>query len=307
MRVKHPELKFPANSTGDLILGRAGLVKPRRKKRRTPADGQPFSDCTAVNQCWSVDFKGDFAMGNKRRCYPLTVTDNYSRYILLCQGVSRPSRAAVFPHFERLFRELGLPWSIRSDNGSPFASRALGGLSALSKWWVDLGIRPERIEPGEPQQNGRHERMHRSLKDYLKRLDKIEANLEKQQQRFDEFRKEFNEFRSHESLGDEVPASFYQPSLRIYPTRIESYDYNEAASLRKVKRSGEIKWQGRRFYVSQVLAGEHIALIPYADGVWEMYYRFHLLGQMLDRERKIQPVTQWHKQQMCKPCARVKM
>lgn len=297
LRLEYPELNFPANSTGDLILKRAGLVLPRKRKRRTPADTQPFADCTDINQCWSVDFKGDFPLGNKQRCYPLTVSDNYSRYILLCQGLGHPNRAGVLPHFERLFREYGLPWAIRSDNGSPFASRALGGLSALSKWWIDLGILHERIEPGKPQQNGRHERMHRSLKDYLKRLDKIESNLQKQQKQFDEFRTEFNEFRAHESLDDNVPANCYQPSLRAYPIRIETYDYDAMATLRKVKGSGEIQWQGRRIYVSQVLAGEHIALLPYADGVWEMYYRFHPLGKMLDRERKIQPATQWHKQE----------
>lgn len=295
LRIEYPELDFPANSTGDLILKRARLVIPRRHKRRTPADTQPFAECTDNNQCWSVDFKGDFALGNQQRCYPLTVSDNYSRYVLLCQGLNRPSRANVLPYFERLFREYGLPWAIRSDNGSPFASTALGGLSALSKWWIDLGIRPERIEPGKPQQNGRHERMHRSLKDYLNRLDKIENNLQKQQQQFDEFRTEFNKLRTHESLNNKVPASLYQPSLRTYPTRIEAYDYGEAVVLRKVKRGGEIQWQGQRFYVSQVLAGEYIALLPYADGVWTMYYRFHLLGQMHDRERKIQSSTLWHK------------
>lgn len=137
LRIEHPELNFPANSTGDLILKRAGLVMPRRRKRRTPADTQAFADCTDINQCWSVDFKGDFLLGNKQRCYPLTVSDNYSRYVLLCQGLNRPSRAEVLPYFERLFQEYGLPWAIRSDNGSPFASTALGGLSVLSKWWVD--------------------------------------------------------------------------------------------------------------------------------------------------------------------------
>ncbi len=306
LRVEYPDLDFPANSTGDLILKRAGLVKPRRRKRKTPADSLPFSDCTSVNQCWSVDFKGDFVMGNKRRCYPLTITDNYSRYVLLCQAAHNTRRTTVFPYFERIFKEYGLPWCIRSDNGVPFASRALGGISKLSKWWIDLGIRPERIELGKPQQNGRHERMHRSLKDYLNRLEKIEYNLEKQQKQFDYFIKEFNEYRSHESLGDKTPMSVYQPSLRTYPNRIEAYDYGTGAILRKVKQSGEIKWQGKTFYLSQVLAGEAIALIPYADGIWEIYYRFHPLGKMNDREKIIQPETQWHKGE-CKPCARVSL
>ena len=177
-----PEQHKPADSTGDLILARAGLVQPRKRRRRVSADTQPFNDCIAANSTWSVDFKGQFELGNHTLCYPLTVTDNFSRYLLLCQGLSSTRSSPVIAHFERLFEEFGLPWAIRSDNGAPFASTALGGISRLSKWWIDLGIRPERIKPAHPEQNGRHERMHRSLKNSLMtRLDKLEQDLRAQQ------------------------------------------------------------------------------------------------------------------------------
>ncbi|MDK4541902.1 DDE-type integrase/transposase/recombinase, partial [Kingella kingae] len=150
-----PEQHKPADSTGDLILARADLVQPRKRRRRVSADTQPFNDCIAANSTWSVDFKGQFELGNHTLCYPLTVTDNFSRYLLLCQGLSSTRSSPVIAHFERLFEEFGLPWAIRSDNSAPFASTALGGISRLSKWWIDLGIRPERIKPAHPEQNGR--------------------------------------------------------------------------------------------------------------------------------------------------------
>ncbi len=296
LRRENPELKLPADSTGDLILKRAGLVKPRRYHRTTPADSLPFSDCTGANQCWSVDFKGDFAMGNGKRCYPLTITDNYSRYLFRCTGFNSTQRIGVQQCFEQVFREYGLPTAIRSDNGSPFASTALGGLSKLSKWWIDLGIIPQRIKVGKPQQNGRHERMHRSLKEYLERLDVIEQNLEKQQQRFDEFVKEYNELRSHESIDNQTPISLYMPSSRQFPNKIATYDYDDTMEIRKVKANGEIKWQGNRYYLSQVLAGEYVGFLPCSCDEWRIYYRFHQLGLMNDSDRKIYPLTQWHTQ-----------
>lgn len=304
LRTDYPELTFPANSTGDLILKRAGLVIPRKRKRRTPADTQPFGDCTDINQCWSVDFKGDFALGNKQRCYPLTVTDNYSRYLLLCQGVNSTSRQAVYPYFERLFKAFGLPWAIRSDNGSPFASRALGGLSLLSKWWIDLGIRHERIEPGKPQQNGRHERMHRSLKDYLKRLDKIEYDLQKQQQQFDEFRTEFNEFRSHESLGDRRPASLYRPSLRVYPTRIERYDYDAPAVLRKVKK---LNGEGNAFTLAKSLQVSILLYSLMQTVCGKCIIAFICSDKCTTKKEKYNPQHSGTSRRECKLCARVTM
>jgi transposase InsO family protein len=291
LRQKHPERSWPADSTGGEILKRAGLVKPKRHRRTVPADNQPFAHCDAANTVWSVDFKGDFRLGDGKRCYPLTISDNYSRYVLACQGVLRPSGQMVRPWFERTFRDYGLPYSIRSDNGSPFASKALGGLSALSKWWIDLGIRPERIEPGRPDQNGRHERMHRSLKAWL---GKSSSNLNVQQERLNEFRREYNEERSHEALDRRTPAMLYRGSQRDYPPIIKPAEYGSEMTVRQVRSSGEIKWRGQRLYVSEVLAGEPVGMEPSDDGVWNLYYRFHSLGQLDDRTRKIVPATRWH-------------
>lgn len=287
-----PDVKKPADSTGDLILARAGLVQPRKPKRRISADTEPFSDCTAPNTVWSADFKGQFLLGNQKLCYPLTVTDNFSRFLFCCKGLTNTRSDPVIAEFERLFTAFGMPCAIRTDNGSPFASQALGGISKLSKWWIDLGIRPERIKPSHPEQNGRHERMHRSLKAQLSPQHSFEA----QQAFFDRFLQEYNEERSHEGIGRKTPAECYQPSMRTYTGKIEPYDYGDNVDVRKVKLSGEVKWQGKTYYLSQVLASEPVAFEPYADGIWHIYYRFHFLGIFDAREMKIKPATQWHVQ-----------
>ena len=287
-----PEHKKPADSTGDLILARAGLVRPRKPKRRMSAYSEPFGDCTAPNATWSADFKGQFLLGNQKPCYPLTVTDNFSRFLFCCKGLPNTRSAAVIAEFERLFTVFGMPCAIRTDNGSPFASQALGGISKLSKWWIDLGIRPERIKPSHPEQNGRHERMHRSLKAQLLSRQSLEA----QQVFFEQFLQEYNEERSHEGIGRKTPAECYQPSVRAYTGVIQPYDYGDGVDIRKVKASGEIKWQGRRYYLSQVLAHEPVAFAPYADGIWHIYYRFHFLGVFDAREMRIKPAALWHVQ-----------
>lgn len=287
-----PQAKKPADSTGELILSRAGLVKPRKTKHRVSADTKPFEACDAPNASWSVDFKGQFQLGNQQWCYPLTVTDNFSRWLLLCEGLPNTKATPVINLFERLFDEFGLPLAIRSDNGSPFASIALGGISRLSKWWIDLGIRPERIEPGSPEQNGRHERMHRSLKAHI---GKPEYDFKAQQIVLDNFRQDYNHLRSHEGIERQTPSSLYVPSNRIYTGKIEPYDYGNE-DVRKVKGSGEIKWLGGTYYLSQVLAGELISFVPHSDGIWDIYYRFHFLGQFDAREKKIKPATSWHNQ-----------
>ncbi|VTU06994.1 Integrase core domain [Actinobacillus indolicus] len=285
-----PDVKKPADSTGDLILSRAGLVQPRKSKRRISADTELFSDCTAPNTVWSADFKGQFLLGNQKLCYPLTVTDNFSRYLFCCKGLPNTRSAPVMTEFERLFTAFGMPCAIRTDNGSPFASQALGGISKLSKWWIDLGIRPERIKPSHPEQNGRHERMHRSLKAQLSPQHSFEA----QQAFFDQFLREYNEERSHEGIGRKTPVECYQPSIRTYTGKIEPYDYSDNVDVRKVRLNGEVKWQGKTYYLSQVLASEPVAFEPYADGIWHIYYRFHFLGIFDAREMKIKPATQWH-------------
>ncbi|SUT87861.1 Integrase core domain [Actinobacillus ureae] len=209
----YPSVKRPADSTGDLILARTGLVEPRKRKRRTSADTMPFGNCLEANAVWCTDFKGEFALGNKQLCYPLTVTDLFSHHLFACESFSSTRACNVFTVFDRLFSEFGLPWSIRSDNGTPFASMALGGISRLSKWWIDLGIRPQRIKPSHPEQNGQHERMHRSLKAFLlKRPNSVKQTLSEQQAVFDDFRQEYNNIRSHEGLNRQCPAKLYQPS-----------------------------------------------------------------------------------------------
>lgn len=273
---------------------------PRRfsQTTQTPPQSQrsqPFNECTHANSTWCVDFKGQFTLGNRKLCYPLTVTDHFSRYLFMCQALSGTQSAPVTALFEQLFTEFGLPWAIRSGNGAPFASTALGGITRLSKWWIDLGIRPERIQPAHPEQNGRHERMHRSLKDCLyTRLDKMEQDLRAQQVVFDAFVHEYNHERSHEGIGRKTPSECYTPSNRLYTGKIVPYDYGEGVELRQVKGSGEIKWKGKTYYLSQVLAHEAVAFVPYADGVWHIFYRFHFLGQFDEREGKIIPATSWH-------------
>ncbi len=203
---KHPELALPAPSTIGELLKREGLVKPRMRRRRTPPCTQPFAEVKAPNSVWCVDFKGDFRLGNRTRCYPLTVTDSYSRYLLCCYGLKGTSGEPVQRVLTRVFREFGLPDAWRSDNGTPFASIGIAGLSRLSVWLVKLGIQLERIDPGRPEQNGRHERMHRTLKAEATRPARRSAPA--QQKTFDRFRREFNEERPHEALGQEtLPAS----------------------------------------------------------------------------------------------------
>ena len=187
LRVVAPEAAWPVDSTVGAILKHAGLVRPRRRRLRVPADPQALQGCTGAAQSWSADFKGDFPLGNGQRCYPLT--DNDSRYLLHCQGLLHPTTAAVQPWFVWVFREYGLPETMRTDNGPPFASTALGGLSRLAAWWVRLGIRPERIRPGTPSENGRHERMHRALN---AAVDRPAATLGAQQRRFTAFVQEYN-------------------------------------------------------------------------------------------------------------------
>lgn len=291
LRREYPDVAWPADSTAGDLLKRAGLVKKRRRRKVVPADSTPFAGCHEVNQSWSADFKGDFSLGNKQRCYPLTITDNCSRYLLACRGLSNLRYEEARPWFEVTFREFGLPQSIRTDNGAPFASRSLGGLSRLSKWWIDLGIRAERIRPGRPQQNGRHERMHRSLKDGV--CKEPGYSLPRQQERFDRFKVEYNELRSHESLERQTPASQYEPSRRAYPELILAPQYNSDVSVRSVRHNGEIKWKNRLFYVSELLAKEPIGLKQIDEHVWELRYRFHLLGLLNEKTMKVEPVTEW--------------
>lgn len=292
LRTDHPNMPWPADSTAGEILKRAGLVRERRRRARVAPDTQPFAACAAPNAVWSADFKGDFRLGNGARCYPLTVSDNFSRYLFQCRALSRPTYAAVRPWFEWVFREYGLPQAIRTDNGAPFASLALGGVSRLAVWWIRLGIHPQRIRPGQPAQNGRHERMHRSLK--AAAVVPPSANLSAQQRRFDAFVHEYNLVRSHEALDRKTPSSVYVASPRAYPAKLPPVDYGSGTIVRQVRHNGEIKLAGYLVYVSEVLAQEPVGLTQIDEDRFEVRYGFHLLGILDQRTRTIASAQGWH-------------
>jgi transposase InsO family protein len=292
LRRNEPEREWPADSTAGEILKQAGLVKERRRRRRVPADSSPFKGCDNCNRVWSADFKGHFRLGNGRWCYPLTVTDNYSRYLLACRGLYRTTGTEVRPWFEWVFRTYGLPEAIRTDNGSPFASRAVGGISSLSKWWIQLDIKPERIETGKPSQNGRHERMHRSLKEAVTKPPK--KDLSSQQCAFHEFTQEYNEKRSHEGIGRKTPSEVYVLSQRNYPMKLRPIEYDTDVTVRSVRHNGEIKWRGNFIYITDVLAKERIGLKEIDEGRWAICYSFHPLGTLNEETMTVEPCCQWH-------------
>lgn len=292
LRAVEPGRRWPADSTAGEILKRAGLVKARERRRHIPPDPRALVESSGPGESWSADFKGDFRLGDGRRCYPLTITDNYSRYVLQCRGLSRTTTEAVKPWFEWVFREYGLPKTVRTDNGPPFASMAVGGISQLSKWWIRLGIRPERIRPASPSENGRHERMHRSLK--AAAITPAAPSLGAQQRRFDAFVHEFNWQRSHEALDRCTPATVHQPSPRAFPAKLPEVHYDSTVTVRRVRHNGEFKWRGRLIYLSEVLAQEPIALLPVDNQRWEIRYSFHLLGTLDEPTLTVSPALQWH-------------
>jgi putative transposase len=281
---RYSTMNWPWPSTIGQLLRLNGLAVGRKRRPRTPAYTQPFAGCGKPNRTWCGDFKGQFRTGNST-CYPLTITDAFSRYLLRCQGMPRPCTTPTVSIFESAFREYGLPEAIRSDNGAPFASNAIGGLSRLSVWWVKLGIVPERIKPGHPEQNGRHERMHLTLKQET--ASPPRSSMRSQQQRFDAFRQEYNQQRPHEALEQRTPADAYQASPRGYPSRLPEPEYGQNTLVRYVRKSGEIKWQGQRMYLGQVLAGENVGLEPILDGFWLVNFYKMPIGVMDDRRRKV--------------------
>jgi putative transposase len=288
LRKKYPENNWPVASTTGDILKKEGLVKDRHHNQHTPPYLEHFKDCVGPNDVWSMDYKGQFRMLDGKYCYPFTVTDNFSRYLLACQGLLHPTYAETQPWLERAFREYGLPQAIRNDNGTPFASVGLGGISALSVWLIKLWIRPERIDPGHPEQNGRHERMHRSLKEATTNPPK--ANLGQQQKVFDYFREEYNFERPHEALYQVVPATYYHPSRRIFPNKLPEVEYSSCYKVRQVRQNGEIKWRGGKVYISKALAGEPVGLMQIGEGSWEIKYSFHPLGILDEKTFKIAPI-----------------
>ncbi len=262
----HPHRAWPAPSTIGALLGRAGLAHARRLRRRTPPFTQPFAAATEANAVWCADFKGWFRTRDGERIDPFTMTDAASRYLLRCQAVEKTDTDAVRSISEAAFREYGLPLAIRTDNGPPFASRGVAGLSRLSLYWMKLGIVPERIQPGHPEQNGRHERMHRTLKEET--ATPAQANRRRQQEAFDRFRHTYNKERPHEALGQKPPASLYTSSPRTYPARLPQPEYDSGVLVRQVYPHGQFFWKGQYVFLSKVLAGERIGLEPIDDRYW---------------------------------------
>jgi putative transposase len=272
---RHPELALPAASTMGEILKRAGLVPKRRRRQRMPRYSEPFASVEAPNDVWTADFKGQFHTRDGKLCYPLTIADAYSRFLIRCDAYPSPDMSCK-ASFEAAFTEFGLPRSIRSDNGTPFASsRSPAGLSSLAVWFVRLGIMPERIAPASPWENGRHERMHRTLK--AEATEPAQANRSVQQRVFNAFRYEFNHERPHESLGQKPPVTAFNKSSRAYPKRLPEIQYPDDYELRSVTNCGHFGWRGRRLYVSSTLAGEVIGL-KRADDFFDVYFGPILLG-----------------------------
>lgn len=264
------EQAWPAASTIGELLRRKGLTQARKGRRHAVANPGPLTVAASANDLWCIDFKGWFLTADRTRCDPLTVSDAFSRYLLCAQVLARPDYAGCRAQLERVFCEYGLPRMMRSDNGAPFASLGAGGLSRLGVWWVKLGITPERIEPGKPEQNGRHERMHKTLK--AETASPPAANLAQQQQRFDRFRHEFNHERPHEALGQTAPDQHYSPSPRRYPARLEDPVYPSDYQVRRVRSNGEIKWAGERIFLSMPLIGEVVGLKQTEHGDAELYF-----------------------------------
>jgi transposase InsO family protein len=279
---RYPNEVIPSTSTIYNILNRAGLVKSRRRKRRVSPYQQPFAPVNDVNEVWSVDYKGQFKLGNGQWCYPLTVMDHKSRYLCGCKALNGPRLKDTQASFVRIFKEYGLPRRIRSDNGVPFASIARGGLSQLSLWWIKLGVLPERIEPGKPQQNGRHERMHRTLKQAATRPPS--HSMRSQQKRFNIFCDEYNYQRPHEALGQKTPASQYTSSTRSYPKCIPQLHYPDYFEVGKVSVSGVMYWRNKMVYISHLLKDENIGLEEVDNGIWDVYFGPVKLGHFDERQ-----------------------
>src|SRR4051812_5839558 len=277
LRRQHPEMELPVRSTIHDLLDRYGLVKKRSKRRRYHAyPTLREQDIQAPNQLWCADFKGQFRMGNAKYCYPLTVTDFHSRYLLGCEAMESTKSESAQQGFEWIFREYGLPARMRTDNGNPFSSRSVQGLSRLSVWWLRLGIQHERIEPGQPQQNGRHERMHLTLKQETTRP--AGANFLQQQERFDTFIEVYNKERPHEALDMKTPESFYQPSPRLFPEQLPEPDYPLHDLTCYVNHNSRVYLRGNNFNLASVLIGELVGLREVDEQLWQVDFMELNLG-----------------------------
>jgi putative transposase len=280
-----PSKDWPAASTIGALFDREGLTVKRRLRRRSPPSSAPFAHCDAANDVWCIDFKGWFLTGDGSHCEPLTLTDAYSRYLLRCQALARTGTDHVWPVLDAAFREFGLPLYLRSDNGSPFASRGAGGLSRLSVKLIKVGITPQRIAPGKPQQNGRHERMHLTM--LKEAINPPAYSLRQQIKRLQVFQRLYNEQRPHQALDNATPADRYTTSLRRYDGVLREPDYAADHIVRRVRHNGEIRWNGSTIYISEALVGEPIGLIEHDNGDWIACYGPVELGVINHRRDRL--------------------
>jgi transposase InsO family protein len=284
LRRERPLEKLPAASSVGELLKREGLIDTRRRQRNARPPPAGLCEPVGPNDCWCVDFKGHFPI-RTGICYPLTVTDAFSRALLGCDALTSQGTHLVMPVFKRLFEEYGVPAAIRSDNGTPFASTGLGGLSRLSAWWIRLGIRLERIPPGKPQYNGRHERMHRVLN--AETVSPQAHSMNEQQHRFDDFIDYFNTERPHEAIGNEVPSKLYQPSVREFPRVLPELEYPHHFEVRHVKADGTLQFLGQSTYASVAVRCQTVGLEQFGDGLWNLYFGNWPLGVVDGRRKRI--------------------
>jgi putative transposase len=286
---RDPRAPWPSRSTVCTWLKQRGLVTPHRRRAPSPhAPAAALARPTRANEVWTTDFKGEFRTGDGVYCYPLTLRDGFSRFVLRCDGLLGRTAARTQRRFARAFAEYGLPDRIRSDNGGPFASPGLGGLSSLSVWGIRLGILPERIAPGHPEQNGSHEQFHRVLKAETARPPA--PNCTAQQQRFRRFVREYNEERPHEALADQPPAMSYAPSRRPLPTRVPRVEYPGHMEVRLVSGNGCVSWKSAPLFVATPLAGEHVAFEEVDDGFWTLHFATVALARYDERHRTLHPI-----------------
>jgi transposase InsO family protein len=281
LRARHPALAWPARSTVNDVLDRHHLLRKNRRRRTWAHPGAAPLETDHPNQVWPADFKGQFKTGDGQYCYPLTVTDHFSRALLVCRGLRSVKTALAQPVFRALFRDVGLPDAIRTDNGAPFASTGIHGLSLLNVWWMQLGIVHQRILPASPQENGQHERMHRELKRETTRP--ASSTLCAQQRRFEAFRTRYNDERPHEGIGDRTPSSLWTPSPRVYPEQIAPPDYPAHLEVRRISTAGTFRFRSQQPFLSETLQGQSIGLEEVADGIWNIVYYRTLLGKIDER------------------------
>lgn len=283
------KIHWPVASTIGELLRREGLTIPARKRRRTPAYTHPFVAAQEPNLVWCMDFKGHFRTGDGERIDPFTLSDAHSRYLLRCQVVERTNTEQVRSILEAAFREYGLPHAIRSDNGAPFATRAVAGLSRLSVYLIKLGIVVERIQPGHPEQNGRLERLHRTLK--AETASPPAATRRAQQRAFDHFRREYNQERPHEALGQRTPESCYSASLRAYPARVPEPEYDRFLKVRRVQVRGQFKWKDQHVFLTESLAGEAVGFEQINDRYFMIYFCSVPIALFDSHQLRTQPLT----------------